>query len=642
MKLTTGIFAHVDAGKTSLTEAMLYDAQAIRQLGRVDKGNAFLDPASLEKKRGITIYSHLAQFKYHDLAVNLLDTPGHVDFIAQTEQVIAALDYAILVVSATDGVTAYTQMIWQMLQEQGIPIFIFVNKMDVSADKKTLLQELTRNFGRRIVDFSDTDSGAFADHVAAVNDNLLLKYLSGKKITDELIRMLISARQLTPVYWGSALKNQGVSELLQGLAQWTVPAVEAEKEQFAARVFKISHDQKGNRWSWIKIVSGSLAAKSELKREKVNEIRSYNGTHFETVAAAQAGDVVAVSGLKKTYPGEGLGSACDISMKVRPVLSYTASSAQEGLLAALKIMADENPLLDLKYEAGTDEIKVALMGPIEIEVLKQLLKDQYGINAEFSEAEILYKETISAAIEAVGHFEPLRHYAEAHLLLEPGEPGSGVQIQSRISSRELAHNWQQQIINSLKSKRHLGILIGAPLTDLKITLVAGKGSQVHTVGGDFREASWRAVRQGLMELRDEGACELLEPWYDFRILVPENKMGRVANDIRQMGGNLSTPRNNSSGLIEFLGSAPVKSLRGYDETLRGYTSGTGQIELSYGGYQPCRDSGEVIARLGYDPERDKDNTPNSVFCSHGAGHTVNWRQVPQLAQCPFATKNKPL
>lgn len=638
-KLTTGIFAHVDAGKTTLSEGLLYQAGSIHQLGRVDNGSAFLDPEKLEQKRGITIHAHVAQLKSGNLELNLLDTPGHVDFFAQTEAVIAALDYAILIISATDGVTAYTRMIWRLLEQQQKPVFIFINKMDVVASERqqALLTEIHRDLTKKAVDFTDPTSTDFQEKVASLNDDLLEQYLSGHPLTPEQLKKLIWQGQLIPVFAGSALKLTGVKELLQALKDWTLP--QQQRDDFSARVFKISHDNTGNRLSWIKINGGQLQTKDEIASEKVNEISFYQGRHWSAQKLAQQGDVVALSGLKKTYPGQGLGKAKDIAWPIKPVLTYTAQSQQDGVLAALKIIADENPLLNLNYQAATGEIKVSLMGEVEIEVLQQLLQERFGLQVEFNSAQILYKETISSKVEAVGHFEPLRHYAEVHLLLEPGKPGSGVAIGNQCTQSQLAHNWQQQILHSLREKTHRGVLIGAPLTDIKITLVAGKGSQVHTMGGDFRQASWRAVRQGLMELKEVGACELLEPWYNFRLLLPENKMGRAAADIQQMGGDLQIPRRTNSGLVELLGSAPVAKMQGYPAVLRNYTAGAGQIELNYGGYQPCQTAGAVIQAADYDPESDADNTPNSVFCTHGAGHTVNWRDVPATAQCPFVKPN---
>lgn len=634
-KITTGIIAHVDAGKTTLSEALLYRAGNIRNLGRVDNGDAFLDTQQLEKKRGITIFSHEAKLTTDVAEVTLLDTPGHVDFAFQTEEVLSVLDYAILVISATDGVTSYAKTLWNLLEKNNVPVFIFVNKIDIAGtDKDQALADIQKNLSENCLDFSQENQD-FYENVASADDKLLEKYLNGEKIVDSDIQDLIAQRKIYPVYFGSALKLTGITEFLTGFDKWT-----KEKEyasDFSARCFKISHDKNRERLSWIKILGGSLKAKTELADEKINQLREYNGEKFTTVVEAKAGDIVAATGLTKTYPGQGFGAKDANEASLKPVLTYRLNPLDEDIhacLTALKKLEDENPQLHVTWSEHLQELRVQVMGKIQLEILKQLLQERFNLTVDFEQGSILYKETIAQPVEGVGHFEPLRHYAEVHLLLEPGERNSGVVFENKCSLEVLTKNWQHQIMTALKSKEHLGVLIGTPITDVKITLLGGKGSIVHSVGGDFREATYRAVRQGLMELKERNQLILLEPWYDFRLEVSQEHVGRALNDIQRMSGEFNTPENKGDRTI-IEGSAPVSEMQDYAAQVRSYTHGDGIFECVVKGYLPCHNAAEIIAQYDYDPVSDLDNTPNSVFCSHGAGHTVTWDKVPETAHFPY-------
>ena len=634
-KITTGIIAHVDAGKTTLSEALLYRAGNIRNLGRVDNGDAFLDTQQLEKKRGITIFSHEAKLTTDVTEVTLLDTPGHVDFAFQTEEVLSVLDYAILVISATDGVTSYAKTLWNLLEKNNVPVFIFVNKIDIAGtDKDQALADIQKNLSENCLDFSQENQD-FYENVASADDKLLEKYLNGEKIADSDIQDLIAQRKIYPVYFGSALKLTGITEFLAGFDKWT-----KEKEyasDFSARCFKISHDKNGERLSWIKILGGSLKAKTELADEKINQLREYNGEKFTTVVEAKAGDIVAATGLTKTYPGQGFGVKDANEANLKPVLTYRLNPLNEDIhacLTALKKLEDENPQLHVTWSEHLQELRVQVMGKIQLEILKQLLQERFNLTVDFEQGSILYKETIAQPVEGVGHFEPLRHYAEVHLLLEPGERNSGVVFENKCSLEVLTKNWQHQIMTALKSKEHLGVLIGTPITDVKITLLGGKGSIVHSVGGDFREATYRAVRQGLMELKERNQLILLEPWYDFRLEVSQEHVGRALNDIQRMNGEFNTPENKGDRTI-IEGSAPVSEMQDYAAQVRSYTHGDGIFECVVKGYLPCHNAAEIIAQYDYDPVSDLDNTPNSVFCSRGAGHTVTWDKVPETAHFPY-------
>ena len=635
-KLTIGILAHVDAGKTTLSEGLLYQSGTLRKLGAVDKGTAYLDSDNLEKKRGITIFSHMARIKTENNELLLLDTPGHIDFAQEMEETLSVLDYAILVVSASEGVTAYTQTLWNLLKSHKTPTFIFVNKMDtLKANKEKVLQDLS-TLDDSCVEFGDEDSD-FYEKIATADEAILEEYLESGQIKDKEIQDLISQRKVFPVYFGAALKLKGVAEFLQGLDKWTKKIEYSEK--FASRIFKISHDEKGERLTWLKVTGGELRAKSELMPdEKVNEIRLYNGNKYEVVSSVQAGEIVAVSGLKTTYPGQGIGFEKDqTNFTMQPVLTYAVQTTPDkthATLAALRQLEDENPQLHVKWDKQTEEISIDVMGKIQLEILQQILHDRFNLEVEFTQGKILYQESIRNSVEGVGHFEPLRHYAEVHLLLKPGKLGSGLVFKNECSLEVLPKKWQDQVMESLANKEHLGVLTGSPLTDVEITLIGGRGSNVHTVGGDFREATYRAVRQGLMELKAQNQVSLLEPWYQFTLRINQDQVGRAINDIEKMGGKFKIGESDHD-IVTITGQAPVAQMQDYATEVRNYSHGSGQLECLFAGYQECKSSAEVIADANYDPVSDINNTPNSVFCSHGAGHTVVWDEVPSYAQYPY-------
>lgn len=639
-KIVMGIVAHVDAGKTTLSEALLYRTGARRKLGRVDNGDAFLDPDQLEKKRGITIFSHEAQLKYNDLGITLLDTPGHIDFVAQTEQVLQVLDYAILVVDATNGLEGTTLTLWRLLNHYHVPTFIFINKTDsVGADPQAVLKDLQKACSPGCAMFSNPLSTDTIEAIASQDDDALTEYLESDQLKSATIQRLIRERKVFPCYAGAALKLTGVDDLLAGLAKWTVPFTPHQK--FSARVFKVSHD-KNDRLTWLRVTGGQLQAKAALvDDQKANQIRDYNGAKFTIKQVVPAGDVCAVTGLDTTFPSQGLGAEEDLQQATfQPVLSYAVDPRGNDIhacLAALRQLEDEDPQLAVTWSEHLQEIHVHLMGEVQLEVLQQLLAERFQLQLGFDQGNILYKETITAAVEGVGHFEPLRHYAEVHLLMEPGQPGSGLTFADQCRTDILSHNWQQQIMTSLGAKEHRGALIGAPLTDVKITLVGGRGSIVHSVGGDFREATWRAVRQGLMELRAQDKCQLLEPWYQFRLTVSQSEVGRAINDIQQMNGTFKLGTDTEVATT-ITGTAPVATMRDYAQEVRNYTHGQGQLECVVAGYQPCHNAEEIINNRQYDPVADLENTPDSVFCAHGAGYPVRWDRLPEMAHFPYMTK----
>lgn len=637
-KITLGLLAHVDAGKTTLSEGMLYASGQLRKLGRVDKQDTFLDTDDLEKKRGITIFSHTAKMQLNDTEITMLDTPGHIDFASQTEQVLSVLDYGILLVSATDGVTSYTKMLWDKLAEYQVPTFIFVNKMDTAgADREKVLADLNKKLNANFVDF-DEENSDFLESIATSDEDLLERYLETETVEDNDILSVITQRKVFPVYFGSALKMEGIKEFLAGLDKWTQEL--DYSEDFGLRIFKISHDEKDERLTWAKVTGGSLKAKSELlPNEKINEIRIYNGEKYQVVDQVSAGSVVALTGLTSTYSGQGLGiESDDDKLKLTPVLRYKVVSDNDlqEVLSALKELEDEDANLHVHWSEHLQELSVELMGEIQKEILESILAERFNINATLEQGSILYKETITAPVEGVGHFEPLRHYAETHLLMEPLPAGSGLVFDNQCSLEVLDKNWQHQIMTSLASKEHLGVLIGAPITDMKITLIGGRGSNVHTVGGDFREATYRAVRQGLMELREKNKCQLLEPWYDFSLTIPQDQVGRAINDIQKMSGKFEMP-SQMSEVVTISGKAPVSEMQDYASEVRAYTHGEGQLECIVSGYLPCHDDEKIIKNIKYDPVSDLTNTPNSVFCSHGAGHTVSWEKVREAAQFQYLT-----
>lgn len=753
--IVAGILAHVDAGKTTLSEALLYRSGRIRKLGRVDHGDAFLDTESLEKQRGITIHAHQASVRCGNLDLTLLDTPGHVDFAAETERVLRVLDYAILVVSGTDGVQGHTETLWRLLARYQVPTFIFVNKMDAAgADRAAALADLRRRLSDAVYELPMVapDSGTSgsvplieaaqwrqaedAENVATLDESAMDEYLETGGITLARLRTMIAERKLFPVFFGSALKVDGVDEFMAGLEAYVrEPQWPAE---FGARIYKISHDAQHNRLTWLKVTGGALKAKALLAdadgtwQEKADQVRVYNGAKFDIATDIPAGSVCAVTGLTRTFPGEGLGIEPDAeSPTIQPVLTYTvlppdtdldalaeraaaartavSTSTEQGeesddeqsknaeseadsttppmpsfddltlhkVTTALRELEDEDPLLHVVWQERLREVHVQLMGAVQLEIIQQELHDRFGLDVVFGPGGILYRETITAPIEGVGHFEPLRHYAEAHIRLEPGELGSGVRIATAVSENVLDRNWQRLIMTHLGEREHLGVLIGAPLTDVKLTLVGGRAHLKHTEGGDFRQATYRAIRQGLMELRvgvegwpsvtegqtdadfvkeamdkGRGYCRVLEPWYRFRLEVPQDMVGRAMSDIQRMAGTFEmgddTGAGFGSGTAASAGSAmdadyavltgecPVSEMRDYAMDVNAYTHGRGRLSCTFAGYRPCHDEERVVLEAHYDPEADLDNTPDSVFCAHGAGYPVKWYKVPEFAHVEYA------
>lgn len=641
-QIVIGTVAHVDAGKTTLSESLLYQTGEVRTMGRVDNGDAFLDPDLLEKKRGITIASHQANFKTDKLEVTLLDTPGHVDFANQTEQVLDVLDYAILVVSATDGVQSYTRTLWRLLERYQVPVFIFVNKMDAAgADKNKILAELKSVLSDVCVDFTEPLKDERYDEIAMQDDAVLDDYMETGVIQDEQVQNLIKQRRIMPVYFGSALKLNGIDELISGLERWTVASSQT-KADFGARVFKISYDSQGERLTWIRVIGGTLNNKAVLfNDEKANQLRIYSGSKYDLSQQVSAGEVCAVTGIKTSFPGQGLGSEKNSQpLSTQPVLNYAVDLNGHDVkecLVALRELEDENPQLHVTWSSHLQEIHVQIMGEVQLEILQQILASRYHLDVEFGESSILYQETVSQDVEGVGHFEPLRHYAEVHLLLSPGPRGSGLTFASDCSVDVLPNNYQQQILTSLKAKEHLGVLTGLPLTDTKITLINGRASIKHSVGGDFREATWRAVRQGLMMLKQSGNVQLLEPWYQFRIEVDQTHVGRVMNDVQRMKGILDSPKTSdaNNGLSILTGTAPVSEMNDYSQEINSFTHGQGQFECVFTGYQLCHNTETVLEQFDYEPVSDLDNTPDSVFCAHGAGYPVKWSDVPAAAHVEY-------
>ncbi len=643
-QIVAGILAHVDAGKTTLSEALLYRAGTLRQLGRVDNGDAFLDTDTLEKRRGITIFSHQAQLRVADLDLTLLDTPGHVDFASQMEQVLSVLDVAILVVSAADGVQGHTRTLWRLLERYHVPTFIFVNKVDmVGVDQDDVLAELQQTLSPACLQFGpETTLTEEAQETIAVTDEAVLAdYLETGTLPDATVQVMIGRRTLFPVYFGAALKMTGIDDFMAGLAKWTqAPAFD---DAFGARVFKITHDENGERLTWLRVVGGTLHARDVIGEEKVNQIRIYNGAKFTTVTDAPSGTVCAVTGLTTTHQGDGLGNAqMTQTPAMTPVLTYALNPGAVDIhacLTAIRALEDEDPALHVTWSAALQEIRVHIMGDVQLEVLTQLLHDRYHLDVVFDQGGILYQETITAPIEGVGHFEPLRHYSEVHLRLQPLPAGSGLVFDTDCSLEVLGRNWQHQVLTSLGAKTHLGILMGAPLTDTRITLVAGRSHLKHSEGGDFREATWRAVRQGLMMLREQQACQLLEPWYTFRLEVPQEQVGRAMTDIQRMNGTFDAPdTGHDASMAVVTGTAPVASMQGYAREVQMYTHGTGQLTCTVAGYRPCHDEEAVLTANPYQPVADLPNTPDSVFCAHGAGYPVSWRDVPGMAHVAYVVE----
>lgn len=645
-KITMGILAHVDAGKTTLSEGLLYKTGAIRQLGRVDHGNAFLDTDAQERARGITIFSKQALLSYQNTSFMLLDTPGHVDFSAEMERTLQVLDYAVLVISGKDGVQGHTATLWKLLAKYDVPVFIFVNKMDLEgADRGQILDELRRRLDQRLVDFC-ADSRAGIDEwmeTAAMCDEVLLdEFLESGQLSSDSLRRAIMQRALFPCFFGSALKMEGVDQLLDGLDEFTCAS--SYGDVFGARVYKITRDDKGNRLTHMKLTGGVLNTKDEIVTgkitgsdssdkeltEKIEQIRFYSGAKFTAVDSAAAGDVIAVTGLKDTYAGQGLGIEADaLTPTLESVLTYQvilpANVDNHTALTRLKQLEEEDPQLRVIWNEQLQEIQMQLMGEVQTEILKNVIFDRFGMDVEFGQGNITYKETIKSAVIGRGHFEPLRHFAEVHILLEPGEPGSGLIYDSICNGDELPLHWQKLIHTHFTEKEHLGVLTGSPITDMKLTILAGKSHLKHTVPGDFRQATYRAIRQGLMKTESV----LLEPWYEFRLEIPSECVGRAMSDIQKMSGSFDDPQPLGDVTI-LTGKAPVSEMKDYTLEVVSYTKGHGMLTCALAGYEPCHDQERVIEAYGYDPEADLENTPDSVFCSHGAGHTVKWDEADEM------------
>ena len=652
-KLVIGILAHVDAGKTTLSEELLYLCGEIRKIGRVDHGDAFLDTYELEKERGITIFSKQALLKTENMEVTLLDTPGHVDFSAEMERTLQVLDYAILVINGMDGVQSHTMTLWRLLERYQIPTFLFVNKMDQQGtDHDALLNDLKQHLHENCVDFGrtqDTDYGMYEltpeqlENIAVCEEDILETYLETGIVEDRDIARLIIQRKIFPCYFGSALKEKGVKDFWNGVQKYT--AEPKRPTEFGAKVFKIARDEQGNRLTYMKITGGSLKVKTLLSsnsngqslpgrkaeeaawEEKADQIRLYSGAKYELTSEAEAGTVCAVTGLTRTYPGEGLGIEQESELPIlEPVLNYQIILPDDcdphQMLQKLRQLEEEEPQLHILWDSQFSEIHAQLMGEVQIEILKKLIWDRFHVAVEFGAGSIVYKETVAEPVEGVGHFEPLRHYAEVHLLIEPGEPGSGCQFFTACSEDVLARNWQRLILTHLEEKVHIGVLTGSPLTDVQITILTGRAHAKHTEGGDFRQATYRAVRQGLRKARNI----LLEPYYEFRLEVPAEMIGRAMADVQKMQGTFDAPEVEGETAI-LKGTAAVAQMRDYQKEVVSYTHGTGKLFCSLKGYAPCKNQDEVVQNIGYDPEADLENPTGSVFCAHGAGFVVPWDQV---------------
>lgn len=624
-KLVVGILAHVDSGKTTLSEAMLYTAGKIRKLGRVDHKDAYLDTDAQERERGITIFSKQAVFTYDGMEITLLDTPGHVDFSAEMERTLQVLDYAILVINGMDGVQSHTDTLWKLLKRYEIPTFIFVNKMDMEGtDKDAVFLNIRKKLDGDCVDFS---SGDRDEQIAMADERLLDTYLDSGMVEVEDIIEAILDRKIFPCFWGSALKLSGVQELLDAMNTYMVmPAYNAE---FGGRIFKISRDAKGERLTYMKVTGGSLKCREQIEgtEGKVNQIRIYSGARYETVEEASAGTVCAVTGLGETSAGQGVGCEQEnVFAGLEPVLSYKVSYPEDKdavvVLRDIRQLEEEEPELHVEFAQETGEIFVKVMGQVQLQVLTQIIKDRFGYLISFGMGRIIYKETLAEPVMGVGHFEPLRHYAEVHLLMEPLEPGSGMQFDTICSEDVLDKNWQRLILTHLEEKEYRGVLTGAPITDMKITVTAGRAHQKHTEGGDFRQATYRAVRQGLMM----GECRLLEPVYAFRLEIPTEMTGRAMNDITRMHGRFAQPEIEGEMSI-LTGTAPVATMQEYQQDVTVYTRGQGKLSCTLQGYEPCHNEDEVLAASTYDPELDLANPASSVFCAHGAGYIVDWYDV---------------
>ena len=634
-KLVIGILAHVDAGKTTLSEAMLYRSGNLNKLGRVDHKDAFLDHDSLERERGITIFSKQARLSLPELEVVLMDTPGHVDFSAEMERTLQVLDYAILVINGADGVQSHTETLWRLLRRYEIPTFLFINKMDqVGADKPVLLQQLQRRLSGHCVDM-DAPPEERDEALSLCSEELLEQFLEQGGLPRTLVAEAIARRAVFPCRFGAALKLEGVDALLQDLTELTVAPI--YPEEFGARVYKITRDPQGTRLTWLKVTGGVLQVKRQLTgrggqeewAEKADQLRLYSGAKYKLADTVSAGDICAVTGLEHTLPGQGLGAeALARAPMLEPVLAYRMV-LPEGInlpetLRKLRQLEEEDPLLRLVWDARLREVHVRVMGEVQLEVLQRLIRDRFALEVTFDQGSVAYKETIAAPVEGVGHFEPLRHYAEVHLLLEPGERGSGLIFDSACSTDDLDLNWQRLILTHLEEKQHLGVLTGSPITDLRITILSGRASLKHTEGGDFRQATYRAVRQGLRKAQSI----LLEPYYDFTIELPPENVGRAMTDVQQMQGTCAPPEQVGEMAV-LTGYAPVVAMRGYQTEVASYTRGRGRLSCRLRGYEPCSEADAIVQAIGYQPDADMENTADSVFCSHGAGFVVPWYEVEQ-------------
>ncbi len=634
-QICTALLAHVDAGKTTLSEALLYETGAIGKMGRVDHQNAFLDTDSQERARGITIFSKQAELTCEDMKIMLLDTPGHVDFSAEMERTLQVLDCAVLVISGKDGIQGHTGTLWKLLKKYRLPVFIFINKMDLEGtDRQKIMQELKDSLHSGCVDFSAEDP---QEQAAMCEEELLEKYLETGSLEDEEVARVIAERKLFPCYFGSALKAEGITALLSGLSRYTLE--KKYPEEFAARVYKITRDKQGTRLTHMKITGGSLKVKDVIKgnseqgdkwEEKADQIRIYSGTKFRRAEAAEAGTICAVTGLEHTYAGQGLGKEEKRrEAQLEPVLVYRIKLPSgcdvHSAYLRIKELEEEDPQLHILWDEALKEIHISPMGEIQLEILKNVIKERFNLTVSFDAGRISYKETLAEPVVGAGHFEPLRHYAEVHLLMEPGEQGSGIVFNSACSEDVLDRNWQRLILTHLAEKEHTGVLTGSPVTDLKITILTGKAHLKHTEGGDFRQATYRALRQGLRK----GRSVLLEPWYDFHLEVPTENVGRAMSDIQKMGGEFQTPAvQGNFSILE--GKAPVSEMKDYAIEVTSYTKGHGRLFCTVSGYAPCHNQEEVITEIGYDPDSDAENTADSVFCDHGAGHTVKWNEVDPL------------
>ena len=645
-RLVIGMLAHVDAGKTTLSEGMLYLSGNLKKLGRVDHGDAFLDTYRLERERGITIFSKQAILSLENTQFMLMDTPGHVDFSTEMERTLQILDYAILVISGSDGVQGHTETLWKLLEQYRIPTFLFVNKMDLDgAEHDAVLAQLRRRLSENCVDFSEgRDMELWREEAAVCSEELMAAYLDSGELPPPELRRAIVHRALFPCFFGSALRLEGVEYFLRGLEQYTVNPRYPKK--FGAKVYKISRDPQGSRLTWMKITGGMLPVKTRLTNaglsvpkdeaweEKADQLRLYSGEKYQMTDCVPAGCVCAVTGLTRTKPGDALGlEAASPAPVLEPVLTYQLrlpeGSDVTAALRQLRQLEEEDPQLHIVWNERLQEIHIQLMGEIQLEILKSLIEERFGLQVTFDTGNIVYKETIAAPVEGIGHFEPLRHYAETHLLLEPLPRGSGLEFASACSEDVLDRNWQRLILTHLAEKEHLGVLTGSPITDMRITLLTGRAHAKHTEGGDFRQATYRAVRQGLMKAESV----LLEPWYAFRLELPQASVGRAMSDIPARGGTFDPPETDGENSV-LCGHAPVAAMRDYPMEVLAYTKGRGRVSLTVDGYRPCHNTEEVVARIGYQPEADVENTPDSVFCSHGAGYTVKWHEVEKQMHLP--------